>query len=364
MCTDHVRRSHRRWTLNPTAARARTAARAAGRPTDDGVSLIEVLVAFVILMVALVPLSYLFTTSLIQAGQAKNQQTALSIAEGWAEVLSNTTPPVNPVSTAVIVDTPVAPSGPWQSSAATTVTGTSVGKYLNAVSSVAVTSTANFAPASVAVPQSAFVVTGTGTGTTTIEISFTSTAGNVLTCATNPCNSSASAGTNPMSSSSPVTETEVSTPTETRGGTTYNLAAEYEWATVQNSGIVSTTYSGGSSLTLPASVVPVTSIANFTPASSVSPQTAKVTTTSNGVQTITYTGTQASPPGGSDRSLGDPLRDRGPGRRASPHPEADRARPQADRVPHQARGSDLRALLGFGYGLDRRRDNGEMLLCP
>jgi|GEM_PF-885681 len=278
------------------AARIRTSERAAGRLTDEGVSLIEVLVAFVILMVALIPLSYLFTTSVVQAGQAKNQQTALSIAEGWAEVLSNTTPPVNPASTAVIVDTSEAPSGPWQSSAATTVTGTSVGKFLNAVSSVTVTSTANFAAASVTTPQTAFVVTGTGTGATTIEISFTSTAGNVLTCTTNPCNSSSTAGINAMSSSSAVTETEVATPTETRGGTTYNLSAEYEWATVQNSGIVSTTYSGGSSLTLPASVVPVTSIANFTLASSVSPQTARVATVSNGLQTITYTGTQTSPP--------------------------------------------------------------------
>ncbi len=296
MFTNQNSRPRRKWVPGPASVRSRTAERAAGRRTDDGISLIEVVVAFAILLVALVPLSYLFTTSLIQAGQSKNQQTALSIAEGWAEVLSNTTPPVNPVSTAVIVDTPEAPSGPWQSSAATTVAGTSVGKFLNAVSSVTVTSTANFAAASVAVPQTAFVVTGTGTGATTIEISFTSTAGNVLTCTTNPCNSSSTAGINAMTSSSAVTETEVATPTETRGGTTYNLSAEYEWATVQNSGIVSTTYSGVSSLTLPASVVPVTSIANFTLASSVSPQTARVATVSNGLQTITYTGTQTSPP--------------------------------------------------------------------
>jgi Tfp pilus assembly protein PilV len=45
------------------------------------VSLIEVMVAFVVLMIALIPLSYLFTTSIIQAGQSKNQLTALSIAE-------------------------------------------------------------------------------------------------------------------------------------------------------------------------------------------------------------------------------------------------------------------------------------------
>ena len=79
---------------------------------DDGVTLIEVMVAFVVLMVALIPLSYLFTTSLIQAGQSKNQQTALSIAERWTETLSNTSPPVNPNSGAVIVDTTEPPSGP------------------------------------------------------------------------------------------------------------------------------------------------------------------------------------------------------------------------------------------------------------
>ena len=43
--------------------------------------------SFVVLMIALIPLSYLFTTSVIQAGQSENQQTALSIAEKWTETL-------------------------------------------------------------------------------------------------------------------------------------------------------------------------------------------------------------------------------------------------------------------------------------
>ena len=70
---------------------ARTAERGPGEPVDEGVTLIEVVVAFVVLMIALIPLSYLFTTSVIQAGQSNNQQTALSIAEQWVETLSNVT---------------------------------------------------------------------------------------------------------------------------------------------------------------------------------------------------------------------------------------------------------------------------------
>ncbi len=121
---------HRTW--SPRARRG-----------DDGVSLIEVLVAFVVLMVALVPLSYLFTTSIIAAGQSKNQVQALSIAEKWVEIASNVTPPVNCNGEAV-VDQSVPPVGP--TGAATTVASGSNGQNLASQTTVNVASTANFRP--------------------------------------------------------------------------------------------------------------------------------------------------------------------------------------------------------------------------
>lgn len=246
--------------------------------------------AFSVLLVALIPLAYLFTTAVIQAGQSDNQLAGLSIAEGWAETLSNTTPPVNFSTGAVIVDTSEPPSGPAPTFSAT-VTGSSLGSALNAVSVIHLNSTASFALASAAVPQVANVTTGSGASTLVVPISYTSTAGNTLTCATNPCSSA----TGTMSGA--VTQAEIATPTETRGGTTYKISSEYEWETAQNTGIVTTTYSGGSNLSLPlgGANLPVTSVTNFLPATPSSPQTAKVVTQSNGLQTIFYTGIQTSP---------------------------------------------------------------------
>jgi Tfp pilus assembly protein PilV len=145
------------WKFHQAARRS-----ALHRRGDQGVTLIEVLVAFVVLIVALIPLSYLFTTSLIQAGQATNQQTALSIAEKWTEVLSNTTPPVNPSTGAVITDVASAPQGPAPTSAATTVASGSNNQNLATASTIDVASVANFAPASTTTPQYAQVTTGSG----------------------------------------------------------------------------------------------------------------------------------------------------------------------------------------------------------
>jgi Tfp pilus assembly protein PilV len=288
MFTDRTTHSTPLRARTLSTVRARTAERAAGRAGDQGVTLIEVMVAFVVLMIALIPLSYLFTTSLVQAGQSKNQQAALSIAERWTETLSNTSPPVNPNSGAVIVDTTEPPSGP-SPTFTQTVTGASNGHALNAVSSISVTSTANFAAATAAAPQVAQVTTGTGSSAVIVPVSYTSTAGNVLTCATNPCSSQS--GT----MSGPITQTEIATPTESRGGTTYTLTSKYEWETVQNSGLVSTTSTSSVTLPLPTSpassdVLPVASVANFTAATPASPQSAKI-----GGQTVFYTGTQTSP---------------------------------------------------------------------
>ena len=142
------------------SVRARTAERAAGRPSDDGVSLIEVMVAFTILMIALIPLSYLFTTSLIQAGQSKNQLTALSIAEKWTEILSNVTPPTNSYGE-VIVDANAAPAGP-AAGATTTTAAYTVNAGLTTPAAIAVTGTTTLAAATAANPQTAVVATSAG----------------------------------------------------------------------------------------------------------------------------------------------------------------------------------------------------------
>jgi Tfp pilus assembly protein PilV len=201
------------------------------------VTLIEVLVAFVVLMVALIPLSYLFTTSIVQAGQSKNQQTALSIAERWTEILANVTPPVD-ANHAVITDTSSAPAGPAPSSSAGTVASASNNKLLNAISSITATSSASFQSA-----QSANQTIQINTGTTaspvldTVSYSAVSQVGAtvVFTCSANPCSSS----TDSLSTGDAVTQSTIVTPTETRGGTVYGLQASYSWATAQNSGAAS-----------------------------------------------------------------------------------------------------------------------------
>ncbi|MBF6555173.1 MAG: prepilin-type N-terminal cleavage/methylation domain-containing protein [Acidimicrobiales bacterium] len=187
------------------------------RRGDDGVTLIEVLVAFVVLMVALVPLSYLFTTSLVQAGQAKNQQTALSIAEKWAEVLSNVTPPVNCFGE-VNVDHSAVPVG--TNAAATTVAAASNNLILATQTTISVASTTGFAAPGPGV--SALVATTTGLQL----VNYTAVSANTLTV---PPNS----GTGKLLTGCPVTQPTTS---ETRGATTYALSAEYEWTTVQNAG--------------------------------------------------------------------------------------------------------------------------------
>jgi hypothetical protein len=231
------------------------------------VSLIEVVVAFTVLMIVLVPMAYLFTTSVIQAGQSRNQLQAMSIAEKWVEIASNVTPPVNCNGEAV-VDQSVPPVAP--SSGATTVASASNAKILPQVT-INVASTTGFA----AGPQSLLVATTTGlqnvTYTGLTATSFTGVAG----------------GTGTMSTGCPVTQPTTS---ETKGSTTYSLKAEYEWTTVQNAGVGATTIASGSNgQILPQATINVVSTATFSAASGSNPQTA-VVATSTGAQTITYTG--------------------------------------------------------------------------
>ncbi len=231
--------------------------------------------AFTVLMIALIPLSYLFTTSLIQAGQAKNQQTALSIAEKWAEIGSNITPPVN-CNGEVVVDQSVPPVSP--NAAATTIASTTANTNLATQTTVKVASTSAFAAA----PQSALIATSTGLQL----VNYTAMTGTTFTIAAN-------SGTGLISNGCPVTQPTAS---ELRGNTTYSLKAEYEWTTVQNAGNGSTTVTTAVNSSNPSTVTSLTvaSTASFAAASTASPQPAVVTTTSGAVQTITYTGSTAT----------------------------------------------------------------------
>jgi Tfp pilus assembly protein PilV len=235
MRTHQTAQANHRKIRGLSLVRACTEERAAGRRTDSGVTLIEVVVAFAVLMIALVPLSYLFTTSLIQAGQATNQQTALSVAEKWAEVLSNVTPPVNPATGAVVTDTNSAPAGPAPSSSSGTIASASNNKAFNSVSSVTVTTTATF-QATTAAPQTIQINTGTVALPVIDTITYSSVTPSgsttIFTCASNPC----SASTDTTSTGDTVNQTSIVTPTETRGNTLYRLNAMYSWATAQNSG--------------------------------------------------------------------------------------------------------------------------------
>lgn len=293
---------NRHSSTNPTRARAPLSvsvrARKAGEGRkvgragcrdDSGLTIIEVVVAFTVLLIALIPLSYLFTTSLIQAGQSTNNQTALSIAEKWAETLSNTTPPVNATTGAVIVGTNEPPSGPAPTSAATTVSGNQTLSSSTTTITVASNGTANFAPASASNPQTAYVVTGTGSNATTNQITYTAMTSNSITCS---CGSLTTSAT--MNSGNAVTQTEIATPTESRGGTTYTLESEYEWATVQNTGVVSIALGSASvGQTLPQSTITLASVSSLLAATSTSPQTLKIPS-SSGTQTVTYTGINSS----------------------------------------------------------------------
>ena len=79
---------------------------------EDGVTIVEVLVAFVLLMMMMLPVGVLFTSVTSQAALARQHQAALQLADTWVEVLSDPTssPPVT--GGAVITNVPAAPKAP------------------------------------------------------------------------------------------------------------------------------------------------------------------------------------------------------------------------------------------------------------
>ena len=80
---------------NVTAARP-YAPRFGRRPRDDeGFGLIEAVVGFTVLTIALVPIGVLLSNLLQQSATVRQHITALGVAERWVEILGNEGPPVN-----------------------------------------------------------------------------------------------------------------------------------------------------------------------------------------------------------------------------------------------------------------------------
>ena len=82
--------------MNPSRARVRMATRTRGRHSDDGITLVEVMLAFIILMITMVPMGYLLTTTVQASTTARQRQAALQLADSWMEILSNTSVPTYP----------------------------------------------------------------------------------------------------------------------------------------------------------------------------------------------------------------------------------------------------------------------------
>jgi len=101
-------RLHGAWGL----VRATGADRSCRYRGEDGVTIVEVLVAFVLLMMMMLPVGVLFTSVTSQAALARQHQAALQLADTWVEVLSDPTssPPVS--GGAVITNVPAPPKAP------------------------------------------------------------------------------------------------------------------------------------------------------------------------------------------------------------------------------------------------------------
>jgi len=66
---------------------------------DEGVSLVEVVVAAVILLVIMIPVGYLLTSATGAATQARQHQAAQQLADSWIQILSNADPAFGPDGT-------------------------------------------------------------------------------------------------------------------------------------------------------------------------------------------------------------------------------------------------------------------------
>jgi Tfp pilus assembly protein PilV len=79
------------------------------RRDDEGVTLVEVLVAFVLLLITVLPLTFLLTSAVSSAADSRQKEAALQLADSWVEILSNSSLPTTSEG-AVITNSPQDPS--------------------------------------------------------------------------------------------------------------------------------------------------------------------------------------------------------------------------------------------------------------
>ena len=81
--------------------------------SDDGVTLIEVLIASVVLLLVMIPMGILLTSVTSASASARQRESALQLADSWVEILANSQPPTGPNGTVgdTVVSPPVAPAG-------------------------------------------------------------------------------------------------------------------------------------------------------------------------------------------------------------------------------------------------------------
>lgn len=101
------------------------------RRGDDGVSLVEVLIASIILLITMLPMGILLTTVSSASTDARQRQAALQLADSWVEILSNSSPPTStdPATPgSVLTNTPRTPVAPANTlTPPTTLAGTTFG---------------------------------------------------------------------------------------------------------------------------------------------------------------------------------------------------------------------------------------------
>ena len=80
---------------------------------DDGVTMIEVLVATIVLLVTMIPMGFLLTSVSSASAQARQHEGALQLADSWVEILSNSQPPTASGGSVLtnVPETPTAPAG-------------------------------------------------------------------------------------------------------------------------------------------------------------------------------------------------------------------------------------------------------------
>lgn len=100
-----------RRTVSPFEERSRLCERLRHDRNDEGVSLIEVVVAFLILIITLVPLTYVLNSALSGSVNARQREAALQLADSWIEILSNSSPPTGADGN-VLTNTPQTPTAP------------------------------------------------------------------------------------------------------------------------------------------------------------------------------------------------------------------------------------------------------------